>query len=238
MYCDVRARAVLGGELDVLGVLARLRDRRAHLALDVLARGLQLALDVDVARGDERVDARALGVAHRVPGRLDVLLARARQAADDGALHLASDRLHRLEVAGRCDREAGLDHVHAAGARAGGRSPAFPACSARSPATARRRAGSCRRSGRDPRRCAARCCSCRSCSFSISRSFLSAGYAATRPPRAIPPEGGAGEGERSEIRNDICGQPSTGRQADESGPGRPRPQARGRRRQPASITTV
>ena len=38
----------------------RLRDRRARLALDVLARGLQLALDVNVAGGDERVDARAL----------------------------------------------------------------------------------------------------------------------------------------------------------------------------------
>ena len=92
---------------------ARLHHRRAHLALDVLARGLQLALDVDVAGRDEGVDARALGVAHRVPGRLDVLLAGAREAADHGAFDLARDRLHRLEVARRGDRKARLDHVHA-----------------------------------------------------------------------------------------------------------------------------
>ena len=40
---------------------------------------------------------------------------------------------------------------------------------------------------------------------SLSRSlFLSAGYAATRPPRAIPPEGGAGEG--SEARTGTTSQ--------------------------------
>ena len=39
-----------------------MRDRCAHLALDVLARRLQLALDVNVARRDERMDARALRV--------------------------------------------------------------------------------------------------------------------------------------------------------------------------------
>ena len=40
-------------------------------------------------------------------------LVRARQAADHRALDLARDRLDRLEVAGRGDREAGLDHVDA-----------------------------------------------------------------------------------------------------------------------------
>src|SRR4051812_45749414 len=35
----------------------------------------------------------------------------AREAGDHGALDLAGDRLHCLEVAGRGDREAGLDHV-------------------------------------------------------------------------------------------------------------------------------
>ena len=61
----VRARAVLGRELHVVGVLARLRHRRAGLALHVLAGGLELALDVDVAGGDEGVDPRALGVLDR-----------------------------------------------------------------------------------------------------------------------------------------------------------------------------
>ena len=92
---------------------ARLGDRRASLALHVLARGLELVLDVDVAGGDEGVDARPLGVLDRVPGGVDVLRVRARQAADDRSVHLARDRLHRLEVARRGDREAGLDDVHA-----------------------------------------------------------------------------------------------------------------------------
>jgi hypothetical protein len=37
----------------------------------------------------------------------------AREAADDGALHVPRDRLDGLEVAGRGDREAGLDHIDA-----------------------------------------------------------------------------------------------------------------------------
>ena len=40
-------------------------------------------------------------------------LAGARQPADDRAVDLAGDRLHRLEVARRGDREAGLDDVDA-----------------------------------------------------------------------------------------------------------------------------
>src|SRR5262249_19292738 len=110
---NVRAGAVLGRELDVVGVLPGVGDGRAYLALDVVPRGLQLALDVDVAGGDERVNARARGVAHRVPGRVDVLLAGAREPADHRPLDLPRDRLHRLEVAGRGYRKAGLDHVHA-----------------------------------------------------------------------------------------------------------------------------
>src|SRR5205814_8582177 len=88
-------------------------DGPARRAGDVVARRLQLALGVDVARRDEGVDARALRVADGVPGRLDVLLAGPRQPADDRALDFARDRLHGLEVAGRGDREAGLDDVRA-----------------------------------------------------------------------------------------------------------------------------
>src|SRR5204863_8925366 len=109
----VRARAVLGRALHVVGVLLGVRTGGARLALYVVARGLELALDVDVARGDEGVNTWTLGVLHGVPGGVDVLAARAGQAADDRALDLPGDRLHRLEVTGRGDREAGLDHVDA-----------------------------------------------------------------------------------------------------------------------------
>ena len=51
------------------------------------------------------------GVADRPPGGVDVGLVGAGEAADHRALDRARDLLHGLEVAGRGDREAGLDHV-------------------------------------------------------------------------------------------------------------------------------
>ena len=46
-------------------------------------------------------------------GGVDVGEVRAREAGDDRPLDLAGDALDGLEVAGRGDREAGLDHVDA-----------------------------------------------------------------------------------------------------------------------------
>src|SRR5262249_2617954 len=46
-------------------------------------------------------------------GPVDVLGVAAGQAADDRPLHLPSDGLDGLEIAGGGDWEAGLDHVHA-----------------------------------------------------------------------------------------------------------------------------
>ena len=120
-----RDRADLGGELDVgtgrvhrreLDVVAvglGEGDGRAGLTLDVLAVGLELVLDVDVGGRDEGVDTRPGGIADRPPGGVDVGLVGAGEAADHRALDLAGDLLDRLEVAGRGDREAGLDHVDA-----------------------------------------------------------------------------------------------------------------------------
>ena len=59
------------------------------------------------------MDARLGGVAHGGAGAVDVGGIAARQAADGRPLDLAGNGLDRLEVAGRGDREAGLDHVHA-----------------------------------------------------------------------------------------------------------------------------
>src|SRR5262249_27608180 len=110
---DVGAGGVHRRELDVLAVGLGQRHRGLRLALDVVARRLQLVLDVDVRGRDERVDPGTLGVLDRVPGGVDVRLVGAREPADHRALHRAGDPLPRLEVAGRGDREAGLDHVHA-----------------------------------------------------------------------------------------------------------------------------
>ena len=46
-------------------------------------------------------------------GAIDVGLAAPRQSADDRAGHAAGDFSHRLEIAGRRDREAGFDHIDA-----------------------------------------------------------------------------------------------------------------------------
>ena len=98
-------------ELDVLAVALGQGDGGAGLALDVLAVGPQLVLDVDVGGRDEGVDARPFGVLDRAPGGVDVGLVGAGEAADDRPFDPLGDFLHRLEVAGRGDREAGLDHV-------------------------------------------------------------------------------------------------------------------------------
>jgi hypothetical protein len=73
---------------------------------------LELVLEVDVAGGQEDVDAgRHLGPLEGLGGALDV----ERRAAGQRRhldRDLAADLLHRLEVAGRGDREPGLHHVH------------------------------------------------------------------------------------------------------------------------------
>jgi hypothetical protein len=110
---DVGPGRVHRAELDVLDQRARVRDGGAGLTEHIGARGLQLVLDVDVRRRDERVHARALGVAHRLGRALDVRRMGTSQAGDDRALDLASDRPYGLEVTRRGDRESSLDHVDA-----------------------------------------------------------------------------------------------------------------------------
>ena len=108
---DVRARRVHRRELDVLDELPCVRDRGAGLAQHVLAGALQLVDDVDVGGGDERVDARARGVADGGARRVDVGEVGAREPRDHRALDRPGDALDGLEIPGRGDREAGLDHV-------------------------------------------------------------------------------------------------------------------------------
>src|SRR5436305_10876494 len=68
---------------------------------------------MDVRGGDERVDPGPAGVPDRAPGGIDVGYVGASQPGDHGALHLARDLLHGLEITRRGDGEAGLDHVDA-----------------------------------------------------------------------------------------------------------------------------
>ena len=186
---DVGAGRVHRRELDVLAVGLGQGDRGAGLTLDVLAVGLQLVLDVDVGGRDEGVDARARGVLDRSPGGVDVGLVGAGQAADHRALDAAGDRLDRLEVAGRGDREAGLDHVDAQAGELLGDLDLL------------------RRVQRDSGRllAVAQCgvedvdavcvgCWCHWVLLLLYFSRMTLSLAAIAPPSAIPPEGG-GEGE-------------------------------------------
>jgi hypothetical protein len=110
---DVGAGGVHRAELDVLDERAGVRDGGTGLAQHVLTRGLQLVLDMDVRRGDERVHARALRVAHRFGRPLDVSRMGTRQACDHRALDLAGDRPYGLEITGGGDRETSLDDIDA-----------------------------------------------------------------------------------------------------------------------------
>jgi hypothetical protein len=98
-------------ELDVIDVLLGVRDGGAGLPEHVLARALELVLDVDVRGRDEYVDPRPGGIADGVPGGVDVADVRAGQSRDHRAFDRAGDRLYGLEVTGRGDGKAGLDHV-------------------------------------------------------------------------------------------------------------------------------
>jgi hypothetical protein len=70
-------------------------------------------LQVDVAGGDEGVDARARGALDGLGGALDVRATGARQPAHRRPAHRLGHRAHGLEIPLAGDGESGLDHVHA-----------------------------------------------------------------------------------------------------------------------------
>ena len=109
----LRPRSVFRTELDVLAELLRVIHAPDGLLDDLVLGFLQLELPMDRRRGQEYVDPRP------VPGRrdgvgttLDVLGDAPCQPGDPRPLDRPGDRLHRLEVARRSDREARLDNVH------------------------------------------------------------------------------------------------------------------------------
>ena len=113
---EVRPRGILGRELDVLAVSARVFDG-LHCRLQHLGAALpELVLQMDVRRRHEGVDARAARVLDRLPRPVDVAQADAAETADDGRAleraHLLGHLAHRPEVLVRGDGEAGLDDVH------------------------------------------------------------------------------------------------------------------------------
>ncbi len=109
----VRAQRVLGAELDVGAEASRLPHRLLDPLETLLPGEPELALQVDVGRRDEHVDARALRVRHGLGGALHVPGVGAGERRDDGPRHLAGDPADRLGVLRRARGEARLDHVDA-----------------------------------------------------------------------------------------------------------------------------
>ena len=68
---------------------------------------------MNVAGGDEGVNARAAGVRQRLGGAFHIERAAARQGRHLRPGKLAADGLHRFEIAFRGDGEAGFQDVHA-----------------------------------------------------------------------------------------------------------------------------
>ena len=68
---------------------------------------------MDVRNRQHHVNLLALGILHGLPDRVDIRTRGPGQRRDHGSFHLARDPLHRLEIAGRRQREAGLDDVDA-----------------------------------------------------------------------------------------------------------------------------
>ena len=117
---ELGAGGVFRRELDVVADGLGALDALDGPADDLVLGHLELELAMDGAGGQEDVDARPRRIAERCPGAVDVVGVAAGQAADDRALDLAGDGLHRLEIARRGDGEAGLDHVHAEFAQGAG----------------------------------------------------------------------------------------------------------------------
>jgi hypothetical protein len=108
----VRARRVFGGELDVVHVAARLPHRAIHFLENPLATHPELVLEVDVARRNERVDARVPRRLQRLGRAFHVIVSGARKAADLDLSQLPGDRLDRFEIAATGDGKARFDRVH------------------------------------------------------------------------------------------------------------------------------
>ena len=110
---DVGAGAVLGGELDVVGVAAGEANALADLVDGLGARDAELGLEVQVGGGEEGVDAVLLRGLNGTGGGLDVLALAAGERGDAGAADLFGDCVDGVEVALRGDGKAGFDDVDA-----------------------------------------------------------------------------------------------------------------------------
>ena len=141
----IAARRIFGRKLHIVGELARAADRADRGVETGLARDAQLAFEVQVRGGEERVNASTLGRFERAGGFVDVLGTTAGQRRDHRPSDLARDLARRFGVGGRGDGEARFDDVHAERVERARHLQLRTARPSKTRAPARRRAGWCRR---------------------------------------------------------------------------------------------
>ena len=107
----IRAAAVFGRELDIVAMPPRESHRQPGCLEDLVRCQTELPFHVQRARGDERVKSPGAPAFQRLDCERDVLLVGAAQTGHRCVAHRIRHRLHRFEIAARCRREAGLDHV-------------------------------------------------------------------------------------------------------------------------------
>jgi hypothetical protein len=107
----VAAGGVLGRELHVERVVARVAHRLDRGLEALLAADAELGGQVQVGRGDERVDAAALGRLDRPHRLLEIGPMTAGQAGNHRPAHFQGNAAHRFGIRGRRNREPGFDDV-------------------------------------------------------------------------------------------------------------------------------
>ena len=109
----IRARRVLGRELDLVGPLRRVGNRPADALEHLIGCEAELALHVQGARGDEDVHAPVVGALECRDCGVDVTRRRAGERGNGRTRDRAGDGGDTVEIAWRGGGEARLDHVDA-----------------------------------------------------------------------------------------------------------------------------
>jgi hypothetical protein len=107
----VAAVAVFRAELDVIDQIARETHRLDRLLQHLLARHAQLLLHVELAGGNEGVDAGAVRALERLGGARDVAVVGARQRAHGGVFDGVGDCLHTIKISVGAGGKTGFDHI-------------------------------------------------------------------------------------------------------------------------------
>ena len=107
----ITAGSIFRRKFDIRRQGAGVADSRRRGFQHFGAGHLELVLQMDVAGGDERVDAGAFRLADSLPGAVDILFVGPGQSGDRRSLHPGGDSLYGGEVAGRSGGEAGFDDI-------------------------------------------------------------------------------------------------------------------------------